>query len=103
MAATVDSNPDSDGLPNLLEYALGMNPKVSDQAANKLVAGVITFNKGAGAAAEVAYAIEESEDLGVNDPWEAVEPDVNDGNEISYTLPTDKSAHFVRLKVTQVP
>ncbi|MDG1240961.1 MAG: DUF642 domain-containing protein [Opitutae bacterium] len=103
VAATVDSNPDSDGLPNLLEYALGMNPMVSDQAANKLVAGVITFNKGAGAAAEVAYAIEESEDLGVNDPWEAVEPDVNDGNEISYTLPTDKSAHFVRLKVTQVP
>ena len=50
----------------------------------------------------MTYTIEESDDLGVTDPWEAVVPDVNDAHEISYTLPLDGDALFVRLKVALV-
>ena len=37
---------------------------------------------------DITYAIEESDDLGVGDPWSPVTPDVNDSATISYTLPT---------------
>ena len=93
-------DPDFDSMANLLEYALGKNPHVSDQAAGNIEAGVITFTKGAGVDDDVTFTIEESDDLGVTDPWEAVTADVNDANEISYSRPLDKDAIFVRLKVT---
>jgi hypothetical protein len=93
-------DPDFDGMANLLEYALGKDPHVSDQAAGNFEAGVITFTKGAAVTDDVTYTIVESDDLGVTDPWEDVDhPDVNDANEISYSLPLDKDALFVRLKV----
>ncbi len=92
-------DPDFDGMANLLEYALGKNPHVSDQPAGNIEAGVITFTKGAAVTDDVTYTIVESDDLGVTDPWEAVTPDVNDANEISYSLPLDGDALFVRLKV----
>lgn len=95
-------DPDFDGMANLLEYALGKNPHVSDQAAGNIEAGVITFTKGAGVNDDVTYTIEESDDLGITDPWEAVTADVNDANEISYILPLDKDELFIRLKVTLV-
>ena len=93
-------DPDFDGMANLLEYALGKDPNVSDQPASNTEAGVITFTKGAGARDDVTYTIVESDDLGVTDPWEPVTPAVNDANEISYSLPLDNDALFVRLKVT---
>jgi hypothetical protein len=49
------------------------------------------------------YAIEESDDLGISDPWAVVTPGVNDGTTISYTLPTAGSRLFARLKVTTTP
>ena len=99
-AADPGLDPDFDGMANLLEYALGKDPNVSDQPASNIEAGVITFTKGAAVTDDVTYTIEESDDLGVTDAWQAVTPDVNDANEISYTLPLDKDALFVRLKVT---
>ena len=45
----------------------------------------------------MTYIIEESDDL---DQWKAVTADVDDANEISYSLPLDKDELFVRLKVT---
>ncbi len=93
-------DPDFDGMTNLVEYALGKDPHVSDQPASNMEAGGITFMKGAAVDDDVTYTIEESDDLGVTDPWEAVAPSVNDANEISYSRPLDKDAIFVRLKVT---
>ena len=87
-------------MTNLVEYALGKDPHVSDQPASNIEAGGITFMKGAAVNDDVTYTIEESDDLGVLDLWEAVTPSVNDANEISYSLPLDKDAIFVRLKVT---
>jgi hypothetical protein len=91
---------DGDTSDALAEYALDGDPNVSDQLGGNMEAGVITFTKGEAVNDDVTYTIEESDDLGVTDPWEAVTPDVNDANEISYTLPLDKDALFVRLKVT---
>ena len=91
---------DGDTFDALTEYALGKDPHVSDQPASNIDAGGITFTKGATANDDVIYTIEESDDLGVTDQWEAVAPSVNDANEISYSLPLDKDAIFVRLKVT---
>ncbi len=99
-AADPSLDPDFDGMTNLVEYALGKDPHVSDQPASNMEAGGITFMKGAAVNDDVTYTIEESDDLGVLDPWEAVAPSVNDANEISYNRPLDKDAIFVRLKVT---
>ena len=96
-------DPDFDDMPNLLEYALGKNPNVSDHLARNIEAGVITFTKSAAVNDDVTYTIEETDDLGVIDQWEAVAPNVNDANEISYSLPLDRDALFVRLKVTLAP
>jgi hypothetical protein len=98
---------DMDGLTNLMEYALGKDPKVSSQPAGELVANVITFTKGADAIAngDVSWVIEESDDLGLVDPWAPVvtqAPGSSDAT-ISYTLPAGHGKVFARLVVTQQP
>lgn len=103
VAAGPNLDSDSDGIINLIEYALGQNPNVPDQPASNLTAGEITFSKGPDVADDVTYAIEESDDIGISDPWEAVIPNLNNSEEISSTLPTGKPAHFVRLKLTLTP
>jgi lysophospholipase L1-like esterase len=103
LEAALDQDSDADGLNNMLEYALGQNPNDSTPLSNTLENGVISFPKGSGANDEMLYTIEESIDLGINDPWDEVTPDLNDENEISYTLVSEKPANFVRLKVTQAP
>jgi hypothetical protein len=94
---------DHDGLTNLVEYALGKSPTVSSVPAGTYAGNVISFGKGAEAVVngDVAWSIEESDDLGVTDPWAAVTPGVNDSSVISYTLPGGKPKVFVRLVVTQ--
>lgn len=98
---------DHDGLTNLLEYALGLSPTVSSQPAGTFAAGVVTFAKGSAALAnnDVIYEIEESNDLGISDPWTTVvtEGPSDDTPDISYMLPTGQQKVFTRLKVTQVP
>ena len=96
---------DHDGFSNLAEYALGNNPAAPDAIAAPVSASrVVSFTKGAQAVAngDVTYAIEESDDLGLTDPWTVVTPTVNDASTISYTLPV-KPRVFARLKVTLVP
>jgi autotransporter-associated beta strand protein len=94
---------DHDGLSNLVEYALGKSPTASSTPAGALASGVISFNKGAEAVAngDVTWAIQESDDLGVVDPWQTITPTVNNSSVISYTLPTGKPKVFVRLVVAQ--
>jgi fibronectin-binding autotransporter adhesin len=98
---------DKDGLTNLIEYALGLNPIVSSQPSGTFANGALSFTKGADAIAnnDVIFEIEESTDLGVTDPWATVvtEGAADDSPDISYTLPTGQPREFARLKITQVP
>lgn len=96
---------DNDGISALIEYALGLSPLVAEGSPGTLTGGLLSFSKGAEAVAnnDITYAIEESDDLGVGDPWETVTPDVNDASTISYTLPTGQPSIFARLVVTQNP
>ncbi len=70
---TLTADPDADGAANLLEYALGLDPRAPTapaalpSATEVLVAGVrhlaLTFSRPAGGRADVGYAVELSRDL----------------------------------------
>jgi len=94
---------DNDGIPNLVEYALALNPSGSDGAAGTFVGNTVTFNKRAEAVTngDVSYVIEKSTDLGIADPWTAVTPDTDSPTQISYTLPGGSVKNFTRLQVIQ--
>ena len=95
-------DPDGDGLDNLMEYAIeGLDPTVADGSAGAMAGTTLTFAKRQPLAADITYAIEESTDLGLTDPWAEVTPTANDDTTISYTLPGGPPKDFMRLKVTQ--
>jgi autotransporter-associated beta strand protein len=95
---------DFDGLSNITEYALGLNPRVSSVPPGTFSGGLLTFTKGGDAIAngDVAWVIEQSTSL---TSWSPVvtQPAGNTAPSISYTLPTGQPKVFARLKVTQVP
>ncbi|MCX6873308.1 MAG: Ig-like domain-containing protein [Verrucomicrobia bacterium] len=94
---------DNDGLTNLMEYALGLAPTVPGGSPGSLVGGLLTFTKGTDAVTnnDVTYAIEESDDLGLTDPWTEVASYVdNNSTTISHALPPGRSKTFARLVVT---
>jgi autotransporter-associated beta strand protein len=101
--ASPTDDPDHDGIPNLLEYALGTNPGAFDPPPGAFDGTTLTFTKGADALAngDVIYAIEVSDDLGVTDPWTTITA-TETGDTLSYTLPAGKPRHFARLKVVLV-
>ena len=94
---------DHDGISNLVEYALLLNPAASDGSPGTLTGNVLSFTKRPEAVAnrDVTYAIETSPNL--REPWTIVAPAVNDGTTISFTLPTSQGTLFARLKVTGTP
>ena len=98
---------DKDGLTNLVEYALGKDPKVSSQPPGTFSGSMLTFTKGADAIAngDVNFIIEESDDLGISDPWAPVvtQNAPNASTTIAYTLPTGLPKVFARLKIVQIP
>jgi hypothetical protein len=96
---------DLDGISNLVEYALDLDPEGSDGAAGDFSGGAITFTKRAEAVTngDVTYAIQESDDLGVTDVWQTVTPTSDTATTISYTLPTGSSKKFARLIINTVP
>lgn len=103
-----NADPDSDGIPNLVEYAVdGLTPDVPNGTAGSLAGLIMTFAKRAEAFAngDVNYDIEASTDLGEIDPWTIVTDShvAESSTTISYTFnpSVDGPADFVRLLVTQ--
>lgn len=96
---------DKDGIINLVEYALALNPAGSDGSAGSFSGSTISFTKRAVAVTnnDVIYTIEESDDLGITDAWQAVTPTTNTTSTISYTLPGGSAKKFARLVVRTTP
>lgn len=96
---------DQDGVSNLLEYALNTNLTGPDTNLGSFNGTTLTFNKRPAAVAngDLTYTIQESDDLGVTDAWQAVSGVTNSSSVISYTLPTGKNKIFYRLHVSAAP
>jgi len=96
-----DDDSDNDGLSNLMEYALGLDPTARNLSPGTFNNGVLTFSKGDDAFqnGDVTYQIERSDDL---KEWITEVNDNSASPETSYTLPTGHSKMFVRLKVIQI-
>ena len=96
---------DGDGVKDLLEYALATNLTGPDSGLGALVDRTFSFTKRAAAVTngDLTYAIEESDDLGLADPWQTITPTTDTDTDISYTLPPGKTKVFARLKVSQAP
>jgi autotransporter-associated beta strand protein len=98
---------DKDGISNIVEYALGQNPRVSTQPAGVLSGNIITYTKGADAIAngDVSWVIETSQTLAPGS-WTAqvTQPAADPALTIAYTFtPGSPVKNFARLKVTQLP
>ena len=94
----------NDGLTNLMIYALNLNTDGTNGSPGTLTGNLLSFSKRAEAVTnnDVSYLIEESDDLGLTDPWTEVSTyDTNDNSTISYSLPTGKPASYARLRVTK--
>lgn len=94
---------DKDGISNLVEYALGLNPQVANASAGTMVGNLLTFTKGSDAklAGDVTYSIETSTTL-ENGSWTTVAA-TDTANAISFTLPANQEGGklFARLKVVK--
>jgi autotransporter-associated beta strand protein len=97
-----NDDPDNDGIPNLVEYAIaGHDPTVSNASIGSFAGGTLSFTKRAGTNG-LSYAIQKSTDLGIEDDWVEVSGVnySNDPNAISYTLtPGAPPEKFLRLQV----
>ncbi|WP_265594626.1 Ig-like domain-containing protein [Haloferula sp. BvORR071] len=95
-----DSDADRDGIPALVEYALGLNPNAFNQLPGLQMTGgnaVLRFLKSS-TDPRLSYVIRGSNDL---QSWADVVPTVNDANEISLTVPVvGQQKRFFRLLVT---
>lgn len=91
---------DNDGIPALVEYALGLSPHTADRSPGTFDGNTISFTKGGDAVAngDVTYAIETSPDLV---DWTTATPDINDATTISFSLPAGQGTLFARLVVSQ--
>lgn len=107
LAGSPTADSDHDGTPNLLEYALNLNPAAPDAPPSPISGLVVSFSKNAQAIAnrDLRYIIETSADLIT---WTAA---VTQGPDdpgytsptISHTLPQGQAKVFARLRVEFVP
>ncbi len=93
---------DNDGISNLVEYAVdGQDPTLSNANIGSYSANTLSFTKRAGTSG-LTYAIQDSTDLGISDPWSEVIGGsyVNNATTISATLtPGTPAKNFLRLQV----
>jgi fibronectin-binding autotransporter adhesin len=99
-----DGDSDGDGIKNLLEYALELNPAGFDASTGTFSGGTVTFAKRDEAVenGDLTYTIETSSSM-LPGSWTAVTPTTDTDTEISYTLPAGQGRIFARLQVTQNP
>lgn len=98
---------DNDGISNLVEYALGLNPRISSVPVGTLTGNTLFFAKGIDAIAngEVKWIIETSETL-QTDSWfdEVTQNERDPALTINYDFsPPTPAKKFARLKVVQIP
>jgi hypothetical protein len=93
---------DKDGIANLVEYALGLDPTLSSSQPGTNSGGVLSFSKGrvASANGDLIYQIEASADLA---GWIPVTPTVDDDGTISSALSAGETRKFLRLRITLEP
>lgn len=98
-----DGDDDDDGIKNIIEYALGLDPHAFESLASAFDGSALTFTAGAEAVTngDLIYSIETSPDL--MDPWTPVVIGLDGSNMISYTLPSGETKIFARLRVEQAP
>lgn len=98
---------DSDGIRNLIEYALNLNPAASDGAAGVFSGNTLTFTKRPAAISngDVSWVIETSATMAEGSWIPAVTHAAgNNAATISYTFtPGSPDKNFARLKVIQLP
>jgi autotransporter-associated beta strand protein len=99
-----NDDPDNDGISNLVEYAIAdQDPTVPNSSIGSFNGTTLSYTKRPGTSG-LTYAIQDSTDLGLSDPWAAVTGTpptyVNDATTISYALtPGTPSKNFIRLQV----
>ncbi len=97
-----DDDADRDGVANLLEYAIaGHDPTVPNPVVGSFNGSALSFAKRP-VTGGLAYAIQESTDLGAGDPWSEVTGAsyVNNAATISYAFtPGTPVRQFLRLRV----
>ena len=98
-----NDDPTNDGISNLLKYAIaGQDPTVGNPTISTFSANTLSFTKRAGTSG-LTYAIVQSSDLGVTDPWTEVPAGpsyTNNATTISYTFtPGSPVRNFIRLQV----
>ncbi|MBK1827502.1 lamin tail domain-containing protein [Haloferula rosea] len=101
-----DGDADLDGIANLVEYALGLDPNAANGTPGTLSGGTLTFTKGPEAKMDgnLIYEIETSTDLGVTDPWAPNGSAVDGSDDISLDIITAggvATKFFARLNVSE--
>jgi autotransporter-associated beta strand protein len=105
------ADPDNDGVSNLLERALFMNPRVAEAGGWPVASGpdgeafAVTYRV-ARNQNDLSVTAESSPNLGADAEWTAVVPEVADDTHPDYTVyrasvPRSGGSAFVRLKVTR--
>lgn len=101
-----NADPDNDGVPNLMEYAIaGQDPTVANASIGTLNGPSLTYLKRPGTTGLI-YAIQGSTDLGTPTAWTEVTGGgyVNNATTISFLLtPPTPGRNFLRLQVVPVP
>ncbi|MBC8011092.1 MAG: peptidylprolyl isomerase [Burkholderiales bacterium] len=102
------ADPDADGIPNLLEYALALDPRVPARAGLPLVAtsaGTLTLTYRQ-ARADLSYTVQTTPDLAAPDAWTTagVTPGAPDTNKlVTASVALADPRRFLRLNVAPTP
>jgi uncharacterized delta-60 repeat protein len=95
-----DQDADHDGLPQLVEFALGRNPNVGDAVGaitTRISVGMLemSFTK---SRTDVGYAVEASEELG--GPWSTEGVEMSGDPETTARVPATAETQYLRLRVS---